>query len=246
MTLDRGIPAWLLIAGAELNVLRRTPSVLIMAAALPTSMGLLIVWGEGDTGRAGWGGAAGLLLVTLVTFTAYVAGTTALAARRQQFVLKRLRTSGASDLAIIAGVLAPLALLTVAQAVVLLGIVAVTQDLPPARPGPLLLATGTATILACVLAVVTAAFTSAPELAQLTTTPIAIAFLGGGFWVVRTAPGDMTWVMAAQPGGAVVHLTRIAWAEFGADGLIPAAVALVLLAVVATTLAIRAFDWDPR
>ena len=237
-------PAWLLIAGAELTLVRRSVLTVVMAAALPTAIGLLIVWAEGDTGRAGWGAAAGLLLVMLTALTAYVGGTTALAARRQQFVLKRLRTSGASDTAIVAGMLAPLALLTVVQTVVLFGIIAVADGAVPRRPGVLLLAAVAGTVVACVLAIATAAFTSAPELAQLTTSPIALAFLGGGFWAADLPPGDVAGAMVALPGVSVMQLARAGWDGAGPIG--PAILALVLLATLGTAVAVRVFRWDPR
>jgi ABC-2 type transport system permease protein len=240
------VPDWLLIAAAELHLLRRSPFALIMAAVLPTALGLLIVWAERDTGRAGWGAAAGLLLVTLMAFTAYVAGTTTLVARRQQFVLKHLRTSAASDSAIVAGVLTPLALLTIVQTVVLLSIVAVADGLHPFRPGLLLLVIGAGTLVACTLAAVTATFTSTPELAQFTTSPVTLAFFGGALWAVRTPPGDVTWAMLALPGASVAQLARAVWREPGVAGVTGAVTALLLLAGVAMPLAIRFFIWEPR
>ncbi len=246
MRRDGGLPAWVLIAGTELRLLRRSASAVTMAAVLPTGIGLLVVWAEGDTGRAGWGAAAGLILVMLVALTAYAAGTTVLAARRQQFVLKRLRTSGASDAAIIAGVVVPPAVLTVLQTVLLFSIVGVLGGPPPVRALPLLLAVGMGAAAACVLAVLTAAFTSTPESAQLTTGPIGLAFCGGGLWVVSTPPGEVTGAMLALPGGSIAHLTRIGWGEPDMTGQGGAVVALVLIAVVVTPLAVRAFTWDPR
>lgn len=231
-------PRWLLIAAAELTLLRRSPFTLTMAAALPTALGLLIVWAENATARAGWASAAGLLLVTLITFTAYVSGTTLLAARRQQFALKRLRHSGASDLAIVAAVLAPPALLTLLQATLLLALVTAIDGFPPIAPGPLLLALAAGTAVACVLAVATAAVTPTPETAQLTTTPIALAFAGGALWSIRFPPGETPWYALPLPGAAITELTRTASR--------PALAALLLLAALVTPVAVRAFVWDPR
>ncbi|MBW6436828.1 ABC transporter permease [Actinoplanes hulinensis] len=234
--------AWLLIAGAEFTMLRRSAFTLSMGAVLPLALGGLILWAEADTGRAGSGTSAGLLLVTLVTLTAYVSGTTTLASRRQQNVLRRLRGSGASDAAILTAVLTPPAALTLAQALLL----SAALDLRGVRPGPLLPAVLAGIVTACALAALTAAFTSAPELAQLTTTPIALAFLGGAFWVARTPPAEVGWAMLLLPGAAITQLTRIAWRVPGADGS-PVAVALLLVtAVAAVAAATRAFVWDPR
>ena len=231
-------PAWLLIAGAEVTLLRRGPFTLTMAAALPTALGLLIVWAENDTSRAGWASTAGLLLVTLMTFTAYVSGTTLLAARRQQFVLKRLRHSGATDLEIVAGTLLPPTLLTLLQATLLFGLVTAIDGFPPVRFGPLVLAMVTGTAAACVLAVATAAFTPTPETAQLTTTPISLALVGGALWSFHFPPGELPWYALPLPGAAITELTR--------TGSLPALSALLLLAALVTPVAMRTFTWDPR
>ena len=230
--------AWLLIAGAELTLLRRSPFTLTMAAALPTALGVLIIWAENDTARTGWASAAGLLLVTLMTFTAYGSGTTLLAARRQQFVLKRLRHSGATDLAIVAGILVPPTLLTLLQAALLFGLVTAIDGFPPVSAGPLLLATVTGTVAACVLAVATAAFTPTPETAQLTTTPIGLAFAGGAFWAIHFPPGELPWYALSLPGAAITELTR--------TGSLIALSALLALIAVVTPVAVRVFTWDPR
>ncbi|MEV4640590.1 ABC transporter permease [Actinoplanes sp. NPDC049548] len=231
------------LAGAEFRLLARSPFAIVMAGLLPAAVGMLIVWAEQDTGRAGWGGAAGLLLVTLVTFTAYTGGTTTLAARRQQFVLKRLRMSGARDATILGAVLLPLAALTLVQTAVLMGIL-VAAGRGPSRPWLLVAAAVTGTAAGCVLAVVTAVVTPAPELAQLTTSPIAIAFLGGGFWAVRTPADDVSWAMLAVPGVSVTQLTRAAWE--GGSGVLGAITVVAALSLVVAPLAVRAFAWDPR
>ncbi|OJF09886.1 ABC transporter permease [Couchioplanes caeruleus] len=246
MSRAAGPAAWLLITGAELRSLRRSAFAVVMAAVLPFAIGLLIIWAEGDTGKAGRGGSVGLLLVTLLVFTAYVPGTTALAARRQQLVLKRLRTSGAPDLAVIAGVLTPYALLTVLQSLVLFGIVVVADGPPSLRPLPLLAALGAGIAVACVMAVATAAYTSSPELAQLTTTPIALAFVGGGFWALTIPAAEVGAKMLALPGVGVTQLTRIGWHEAEPSGSAGALAALVLLAAVVTPVAVRVFSWDSR
>lgn len=238
--------AALLIAGSEVTLLYRHRMTLAMGVVLPVALGLLIVWAEADTGKAGSGAAAGLVLVTLITFTAYVSGTTILSGRRQQSVLRRLRTSGASDTAILAGSLVPSALLTVAQAGLLLGMVVAFGGPLPADVAPLMLAVAAGLLAGCGLAALTAAFTSAPELAQLTTTPVAVAFLGGAMWVVQTPPDEVTWAMLALPGGAVTQLARIAWQVPDAIGLVPAVISLVISAVVAVVVAARVFVWDPR
>ncbi|WP_199516737.1 ABC transporter permease [Nucisporomicrobium flavum] len=231
------------LAGAEFRLLARSPFAIVMAGLLPTAVGLLIVWAEQDTGRAGWGGAAGLLLVTLVAFTAYTGGTTTLAARRQQFVLKRLRMSGARDATILGAVILPLGALTLVQAALLVGILSAAGH-GPSQPWLLAVAAVAGTAAGSVLAIATAVVTPTPELAQLTTSPIALAFFGGGLWAVRTPPAEVSWWMLAVPGVPVTQLARAAWD--GGPGVLAAIVAVISLSAALAPCAVRVFAWDPR
>ena len=231
------------IIAAELRLLTRSWFAVVMAGVLPAAVGLMIVWAEQDTARAGWGGAAGLLLNSLVALTAYASGTTALAARRQQFVLKRLRMSGVADPAILAAMLTPVFLLTLAQAAVLMVFVAAAGH-RPANPGLLVVATLGATAAGCALALATAVVTPTPEVAQLTTAPIGLAFLGGALWALQTPPGEVDRAMLAVPGVPVTQIVRSAWDGGGPAGA--SIVALAVLTVVVLPGAVRLFSWDPR
>jgi len=103
-------------------------------------------------------------------------------------------------------------------------------------------------LVAGIFAVVTSAWTPAPELAQLTTAPLALAFLGGAFWAARTPVSEVEWWMLGLPGVAVTQLTRLGWAEpgIGTAGGLAAVVALVVVAVAVAAFAVRAVRWDPR
>ncbi|MEU8611225.1 ABC transporter permease [Actinoplanes sp. NPDC048791] len=238
-------PAWALIAGAEVRMLSRSVPALAMGAVLPAALGLLIVWAEHDTGLAGRGTATGLQLAVLLALTTYTAGTTTLVARRSQSVLKRLRLSGASDTAVLTGVLLPSALLMLLQGAVM--VVAGGGQLPGHAWAPII-AIAAGLLVAGVFAVVTSGWAPAPELAQLTTAPLALAFLGGAFWAARTPASEVEWWMLALPGVAVTQLTRLGWDEpgIGTAGGLAAAAALVIAAAVVAPLAVRAVRWDPR
>lgn len=243
--LTSSVPAWALIAGAELRMLTRNVPTIAMAVVLPTALGLLIVWAEHDTGRAGRGAAVGLQLTALLALTTYTAGTTTLVSRRTQSVLKRLRTSGASDAAVLTGVLLPSALLMAVQAVVVL---VAGNTGPPGNGWAPVVAVFGGGLVAVLFAVFTSGWTPAPELAQLTTAPLALAFFGGAIWAARTPAAEVDWWMLALPGVPVTQLTRLGWDEPAvttADGLAAAAALLIVAAVVAP-LAARAVRWDPR
>ncbi len=238
-------PAWALIAGAELRMLSRSVPAVAMGVVVPTALGLLLVWAEHDTGRSSRGTATGLQLALLLTLTVHGVGTTTLVSRRTQSVLKRLRTCGASDAAVLTGILVPSALLMLLQTGVVL--VAGGGRLP-GRPWAPLAALGCGILVAGVFAVVTAAWTAAPELAQLTTAPLGLTFVGGALWAARTPAPDVEPWMLALPGVPVTQLARLGWDEPGTTtaGGLAAAAALLILAAVATLVAARARRWDPR
>jgi ABC-2 type transport system permease protein len=238
-------PAWALIAGAELRMLTRSVPALLMGAVLPTALGLLIVWAEHDTGRAGRGTATGLQLAALLALTTYGAGTTTLVSRRTQSVLKRLRTSGASDAAVLAGMLLPIALLTLVQTLI---VVVAGGGRWPGQAWAPLAALGGGMLVAALFAVLTSGWTPAPELGQLTTVPLSLTLLGGAFWAARTPGPEVDQWLLVLPGVPVTQLARLGWDEPGmttADGL-AAAAALLIVAAAVTPLAVRAMRWDPR
>jgi ABC-2 type transport system permease protein len=235
---------WALLAVAELKLLIRSPLVAITAILAPLAMGVVMLGNQ----QNGVGTVVSLQLVALLGFTPYAGATTVLAARRQQLVLKRLRTSPAPEREIIAGLLLPMVLLVVVQAVVLVATTIVATDSWPREWWPLVLATAGGTALALGLAFVTAAVTSGPEMAQVTTMPGFVALFGGAIWVLATEPGEVTWAMVAVPGAAVVQLVRLGWDGTGlsASTVVPPLVAMVVTAAASAWLAGRVFRWQPR
>jgi ABC-2 type transport system permease protein len=235
---------WALLAVAELKLLIRSPLVAATAILAPLAMGLFLLNNRELVG----GHLVALQVIALLGFTPYAGATTTLAARRQQLVLKRLRTSPASDREIIAGVVLPVAALVVVQAAILVACtIAVTGSWPHAW-WPVGLAVIGGTALAVALAFVTAAFTASPELAQITTLPIFLMLFGGGFWAGGAAPDEVTWAMVAVPGGAVASLVRLGWDGAGltASAVVPPLVAMIVTSAAAVWLAGRVFRWQPR
>ena len=235
---------WVLLAVAELKLTFRSPLVAATAVFAPLAMGMLLL-GNRELGGAG---VVSLQLIALLGFTPYAGATTTLAARRQQLVLKRLRTSPASDGEIVAGLLLPLALLVVAQAAILVATTIAVTDSWPHTWWPLVLAVVGGTVLVTGLAFITAAFTGTPELAQVTTLPVFLALIAGGLWTGSTPPDEVTWLMVAVPGGAVAQLVQLGWdgADLSVATVVPSLVAMALTGAGAAYLAGRVFRWQPR
>lgn len=240
------------LATAEARMLVRNRMAAFNGLALPLGFGAL--WLVTGPGAGGSGAAAALQLVAVLAFTIFSVATTTLVARRQQSVLKRWRGSSASTTAVLAGTLAPLGLLLVVQLTVLLGATAIATDTTPAAPVLVVMSVVAGAVLAGALAFATTAFTRTAETATVTAAPVVAALFGGALWVIGTPPAEVTWPMLATGGGALAHLTRVAWdGVAGADGpvgylaaLWPSLAATAAVSTAAVVIALRFFRWDPR
>jgi len=245
---------------AEGVLLRRNRVALLNALVLPAA---LVGWLRASGLDAGVSRAMGAaMLVTWLTAFAlllpvYYNLVTALVARREQLVLKRLRAGESTDAEILAGTAAPaVALAWVQVAVAAVAAVAVFGMNRPANALLVLAALILGTAVFVLLAAVTAAVTRTVEMAQLTTAPVLIlSFAFGG--LLFPLPGPLRSLGQALPLTRVLDLLRLGLtgtapggghlglaATFGAA----AVPVLVLAAWIAAGgwAARRWFRWEPR
>lgn len=251
------------LARAEALLLLRSPMALLVAGVMPVAMVMLFrvsmppeVTAQADLGGFVITSLTGATLILVVYYNL----VTALVARREELVLKRLRTGALSDSEIILGTVAPA--LGIAWGQILLGVLtAVVAFGLPTPVNPLLvgaaLAGGTAVFV--LLALVSAALTRTVHLAELTTTPVLVASLGlsGLLLPVEQLPGPLNQAAQLLPLTPVVTLLRLGLTGTTTDGRVAglsasfeaAAVPLLVLAlwvVVGAWLARRWFRWEPR
>jgi ABC-2 type transport system permease protein len=225
-------------------LLLRSPLAVGNAVLCPLLLGVGFLLLTQDSGKGTGGDAGAMQLLMLLGFAPYVGATTTLAARRQELVLKRLRTCALSGGGILAGLLAPFAVLVVVQAAVLCAVTATLGDEPPVRWWPFAAAVAAGTVLAAALAFVTAAVTPVPELAQLTTVPVFFALFGGGIWLMDA--GEATWPMRLVPGVPIAELARSAWSAAAPVEAVAPLLAIAVLSALSVALAARTFRWEPR
>ena len=245
---------------AEGVLLRRNRVALLNALALPAALAGWLKASGLDAGVSRAMGAA--MLVTWLTAFAlllpvYYNLVTALVARREQLVLKRLRAGESTDAEILAGTAAPaVAVAWIQVAVAAVAAVAVFGMNRPANALLVLAALILGTAVFVLLAAVTAAVTRTVEMAQLTTAPVLmISFAFGG--LLFPLPGPLRSLGQALPLTRVLDLLRLGLtgtapggghlglaATFGAAA-IPV---LVLAAWIAAGgwAARRWFRWEPR
>jgi ABC-2 type transport system permease protein len=251
------------LARAEGVLLRRNRIALLTAVALPA--GLVFWLSASGMNAGGFRGTKAALLVTWLAVAAllmpvYYNLVTAMVARREELVFKRLRTGEATDAQILAGTATPaVAIAWVQVAVAVVAAVAVSGLAAPADALLVLAALILGTAAFVLLAAVTTAVTRTVELAQVTTVPVLLlSFVFNGLtFPLAAAPEPVRSIAQALPLTSVVTMLRLgltgAAAGGGRLGLAAAAGAaaipvlvLALWIAAAAWAARRWFRWEPR
>lgn len=235
------------IAHSELIQLLRNRGVLISSLIMPVAASIFFIYYRDLFSRIGSLGYIGALLVfTIGAFTLYATTVTTLAGRRQSLFLKRLRSTAASDPAILSGLVLPIAGISLIQIGLVLGVFATVSG-APADTGLLVTGVIATFVMMLALGVATAGITNSPEHAQVTTLPLSLGIIAVSSWVGISGTESLAMLKRALPGGAATELVVTSW-----NGGAPLTDSLLLLAptlawvVVAVALASRMFRWEPR
>lgn len=254
---------WAALAWSEVLLLRRNALAVMIAVALP--IGVVLGLRSSAELMAIAGADPGAAIATTVTAVSlnlfvYYHLVTALVARREELVLKRLRTGEATDVQILAGAAAPAVAVAWGQAALAGLASAVLFGLP--LPVNLLLI-GPAVVLGSLvfvlLATATTTVTSSVESAQLTTTPMLLIPLtfSGLYIPLADLPEPLEQLARLLPLTPVVELLRLGLSGTAPDGstvdfagsFLPAVQPLLVLlawAGVGGLATRRWFRWEPR
>lgn len=229
---------------------RLTLSYALVIPLLPLAFLLPAERGDQSAGAAAVGGA--LMLATL--FPVYYNVLSLIVTRRDELVLKRLRTGETRDLELLVSIALPGVVVALLVSLVTLGV-----GLGFGLGLPVNLALYAASVLGgCLLytafAVWTAAWTANAEAAQLTSMPILVLAVVGN--VKAAFPESAQRWLDLTPGAALESLVQIGWFGEGPDGEVSftsswAAAGEPVLVVLAWTaaaiwLARRSMRWEPR
>ena len=246
---------------AELRLLWRNRTALLNAVLTPAAAFAFV--GASDVFAEG--ARVGTVIVTAVTVVAlgmavYYNLVTAYVSRREEHVLKRLRTGELTDAEILVGTAAPSVAVAWLQVVVAVVVAAAIGRLAMPVNGLLVvLAVLVGSLVFPLLAAASSAMTRTVELAQVTTAPVLFVplVLSGLFAPIRDLPAGLVPVAQVMPMTPVVDLMRLGLLGVDRDGdhLGTAATfvaAVPSLGVGAAWVAIglwatrRWFRWEPR
>ncbi len=245
------------LAHSNTLLMRRNLLTVVYAVAVPLlPLGLLATAPE----RTGAAGAIPLSLVMLMAllFPVYYNLLSLFVTRRDELVLKRLRSGEATDAEIIVSMALPGAALVFVVAIVAAVVAGLVGFGLPTNPFLLVLGLLLSCVAFAALALWTAAWTRNAEAAQLTSFPVLML---ATFGITRAAfPVEAQRWLDLLPGAALEDLVRVAWlgiepGALGTDALtwwatwgeaLPALGCLVGWTVLGVLLARRTMTWEPR
>ncbi|VXB83724.1 ABC transporter permease [Nocardioides sp. AX2bis] len=249
------------LARANALLMARNRLTLVYAVVVPLlPLGLLLAQDLSDP--AAGAGALITSLVLVLLFPVYYNLLSVVVTRRDELVLKRLRTGETRDVELVVALALPGAVLAVLISLLTAGI-GIAFGLPlPVNALLFLVAVVAGIVMIAALALWTAAWTRNAEAAQLTSGPVLFLMILGQTAVAYPDPVRefFTWT----PGTAIVSLVRTGW--FGLEPVTGDALSqeatlgfasswaqagqplLVLGAwtAVALWLAARSMRWEPR
>ncbi|MEU6404029.1 ABC transporter permease [Streptomyces sp. NPDC046985] len=243
------------LARAELTLFVRSRSTLVSALFVPLALPLSVRSTVEQMHLKDTGLTVGLVILPAalgfaLLFAVYSPLVGVFVARREQLVLKRLRTGEARDAEILTGAALPALVTGLAQSAILaVGCMALLHL--PAPHAPLLAFLGLllGLVLCAALAAITARFTRTAESAQFSSLPLAlVSVLGSGITVpLELLPHRLAHWCELLPLTPVITLVRGGWSgELStAEAFRALAVALVWTAG-AVFAGARWFRWEPR
>ncbi|WP_326689046.1 MULTISPECIES: ABC transporter permease [unclassified Streptomyces] len=243
------------LARAEMTLLLRNRSALFVALVVPIMLTFSIKSTVEQADLSGTGLSMGTTVVPgsvamVLVFAIYSNLVGVYVARREELVLKRLRTGEANDLEILGAAALPAVTVGLAQCVLLLAGGAAVLDVgAPARPDLIVAGVVLGIVMMASLAAASTVFTRSAEMAQLTPMPLMmLTFIGSGVFVpLEVLPDQLAEAFRWLPMTPVMDLVRGGWTEqlSGAGTLRALAVAVAWIALGAYTVR-RRFRWEPR
>jgi ABC-2 type transport system permease protein len=248
------------LTGWNAVLLTRNRLALVYAVVLPLLPLVLLTTGERGSEAVGANAITTMFLVAGL-FPVYYNVLSQFVSRRDELVLKRMRTGEARDAELLASIALPGAATALAMAVIAVPVAVALGQEGPVNPLLYAALAVLVVIMFAAFAYWTAAWTRSAEAAQLTSMPIIfLASLGPLAISIPEGSDTLRSLLELTPGAAMAEVLRAGW--FGLDG--PQATdatlsladtwsaagrpLLVIAAwtAIAVSLARRSMRWEPR
>lgn len=197
---------------AEWLQFRRNKTLLVMATVFPIGIPLLI-FGIADNGATEAANAFDMFVIYTLLFVQFYTVLSMATTRRDERVLKRLRTGEARDLEILAAICLPGTILTLVFSVAIVIALLVMGAPMPVNIAVIAVAVILGLVLSSALALVTSSFTRNAEASQLTSLPVfTLAFLGLSAFRPVFDGTVFADIIVRTPFAAISDLVQLGWA----------------------------------
>ncbi|MET8452431.1 ABC transporter permease [Streptomyces sp. NPDC005209] len=243
------------LARAELTLLGRNRGVVFVALVVPLSLPFSVRPAIDQLDLKKEGLTAGAVMMTAAVgfsflFAVYTSLVNAYVARREELVLKRLRTGELSDAEILTGTALPAVVLGLTQALLLCaGCAVLLHAGVPKAPYLMLLGLVSGLVLSAALAALTASFTRTTESSQVTAVPVVfLSMMGSGIAIpAEVLPDRIASVCELLPLSPAIRLVSAGWSgRLSAQEVLMTVATALAWTVVAVFAVRRWFRWEPR
>ncbi|MFJ3306202.1 ABC transporter permease [Streptomyces sp. NPDC086549] len=243
------------LARAELTLLGRSRGAVLTALLMPLALPFSVRPAVDQIDLKAEGLTIGTVMLTAAIgfsflFAVYTSLVSAFVARREELVLKRLRTGELGDTEILVGTALPAVCVGLAQSLVLsVGCAVLLRTGAPRAPYLTVLGVLSGLALCAALAALTSSFTRTAESAQVTALPLVlVSMVGSGIAIpAEVLPDRLAAVCELLPLSPAIRLVRAGWtgqlSAYEALGTVATALAWTVVAVFAVR---RWFRWEPR
>ncbi|MBL3805527.1 ABC transporter permease [Streptomyces sp. BRB081] len=243
------------LARAELALLVRSKGVMFAALVVPFALPLSVAQTVDEETLKNAGLTLGLVLLPgaigfSLLFAVYSSLVAIYATRREELVLKRLRTGELRDNEILAGTALPSVVIGLVQSAVLVAACTVLLDIgAPEAPHLALLGILLGLVLMVVLAALTSAVSRTAESAQVMAMPVLLVLMLGSGMVVplEVFPDSLASFCERLPLTGTMTLLRGGWTgELSGGDVLTAAVTSLAWIALSLFAVRRWFRWEPR
>ena len=246
------------LSRAEMRQFTRNPLLVITALLFPVALPLF-VWIIGDQSVGSTDSASEVFVLLALGFGIFYPALSMTVTRRDEEVLKRLRTGEARDWEILTAIALPLAATMLLLSILMVtGLSTLSMFLPLDPPVPhvwpvnaLLMALAMVFGIVCshAVAILTSSFTANAENAQITSMPVLMLLMFSQASLRSALPDALGQVLDATPFALAVDIVRAGWIGNGSFASVFADSSTDLIKLAAWTVALvwaahKYMRWD--
>lgn len=246
------------LARAEWLQFRRNKVIMFMAVLVPLGVPALFLsqlfLSEGDPTVVGGAFATEMFLMMGLLLVLFYSVLSMVATRRDEGVLKRLRTGEAKDWQILTAIAVPGTVIVVALFVVMVAVMLVMGMPMPENPVALVVSLLVGIVCTVMFALISSGFTKNAEAAQITSMPVLMLGMLSMSSFREMLPEVLQTIAAKNPFGVIYDLVFLGWtgnypaeamADAGALGGVEMWTEIGMLSVIAVVW-IAVLAWSAR